>query len=391
MQIFREEGDEMKEKMLIIVTLFFVISLTTLGWTYRVYEMVLNEALESLPNEISEFLRDEDMWKKLVKAMKWNDDLGKPEHLQKPIHYFKSEVYNLDEGNIPLSFSKAKRKMRGDRNRAIANGMLPWVVMRYSKACIDLYSTNPPSFPTAVGLMVHFITDLNSPFHLTRNLNGELTNQKGIHERWEKMMAERLEFLNMGTVKPKQIDDLAYYIFENILKSREYLDRILDEDVSAKEQALGYTDEYYDIMFEKTKDIAERLLQNSIQMVADVLYTAYMKKQSGKLPELNITMIKLYHWGDDRYVILQNRGKKGINLRGWKLKAYDYDRGCLLNYFEFLNLILSPREKVSIHSGPRTRTTRASDQFWTLERVWGEHSEAVLIDRKGTYMDIYVY
>ena len=87
--------------------------------------------------------------------------------------------------------------------RAAGHGRLPW---RIGEAYRDLVaafqSKDAARVLTAAAILGHYVADAHVPFHATRNSDGQLTGQTGIHARWESGLFERFERQIMAGFAP---------------------------------------------------------------------------------------------------------------------------------------------------------------------------------------------
>lgn len=361
------------------------------SWNKTIYTNIMNNVLASLPEELSSTFKSQEVREMINEFLSWNDDFGSKDHLRYPIHFFSTESY----GNSPEAIKEnISAYLSGKKRFDEDKGMLLPTVIRYAKATMDLAQTNQNSFPRMLGLLVHFLTDLNSPLHATKYIDGKTKAQSGVHFIWEGIISKRFSELEIKPVVPEEIEDFESYILDALVKSWQLSERFfgIENEVSLQSGRDKKSGNYQELLFEKTKDIAQAQLQNAVKMVADIIYTAYEKAQNPVLPAYNISIIKIYHWSDDRYVVIKNLGKSGWNLKNWRLYSYYSTDGTVSNYYEFLKTILSVDEEIRIHSGPRaSRSNRAKTIFWSLKRIWGDHAEALLVDDNGNIVDLYVY
>ena len=379
-------------RRLTIFLLVFVIILygITLAWDKAIYSVVMNNVLSSLPTELASVYQDKEVMQSVNEFLKWNNDFGEKTHLKNPIHFFSTESYGGSPEAVKenlTSYLSGKRKI--DKRK----GTLLWTVLRYANATVDLAQTNPNSFPRMLGLLIHFVTDLNSPLHATKYIDGKTNAQKGLHFIWEGIVSKKLSELNIQPVVPEEIEDLNGYIIDALVKSWQLSEEFYGIENEVSQETGGMkSGNYSEMLFEKTKDIAQSQLQNAVKMVADIIYTAYERSKNPTVESYNISIIKIYHWRDDRYVTIKNFGKRGWNLKDWRLYCYDHTTGSVSNYYEFLRTIITPNEEIRIHSGPRaTRMSRAKELFWSLKRIWGDHAEAILMDDNKRIVDLFVY
>lgn len=384
------EGVKMLKKYLVLVLILFsLVSNLSFSWNTSIYNEILKNVVSSLPEDLSVIFLNKDIKESVNEFLRWNEDFGKKEHLENPIHFFSTESY----GSTPEIIKENLLAMLGRKKiEDKKKGTLFWTVLRYVNATMDLAETNVNSFPRMLGLLIHFVTDLNSPLHATKYVDGKTKAQKGLHYKWENIVSKKLFDLGLKTVIPEQIDDLNGYVLDALIRSWSLSEKLFEIENQVAQEIGRSSGNYSEVLYEKTKDIARQQLQNSIKMVADIIYTAYEKAKLSNSEPYNVSIIKVYPWGNDRYVEIKNLGKKALNIKGWKLYCFSHETGIMFNYFEFLRKIISPSEKIKIHSGPSAfHLNRGNDLFWTLKRIWSTHDEALLEDNNGKIVDLYVY
>lgn len=147
----------------------------------------------------------------------------------------------------------------------------------------------------------HYIADINVPLHTTKNYNGQLTGQYGIHAFWEsripELLSEDYDFF-VGKAAYLERPQLtawdavigAHMALDSVLQFEKILSNRFQEDkkytyevrgvVNTKLQSRAYTMAYHDMLSGQV----ERQMKKSIKMIADFWYTAWI--DAGQ-PDLN--------------------------------------------------------------------------------------------------------
>ena len=147
----------------------------------------------------------------------------------------------------------------------------------------------------------HYIGDMNVPLHTTKNYNGQLTNQYGIHGFWESRIPELLaEEYDFFVGKAMYLERPQYHIWEAVEQAHAALDSVLhfeiivsnrfseDKKYSYEERngintrvySMEFTKAYHDLLDGQV----ERQMKRAIKMAADFWYTAWVN--AGQ-PDLN--------------------------------------------------------------------------------------------------------
>jgi hypothetical protein len=76
--------------------------------------------------------------------------------------------------------------------------------------------------------------DAHQPFHATNNFDGQLTNNTGVHARFERDLVERfLRRMTVHPARPSAIRNARDTAFDVLLASYELVDGILQADADA--------------------------------------------------------------------------------------------------------------------------------------------------------------
>jgi len=133
--------------------------------------------------------------------------------------------------------------------------------------------------------MAHYVSDAHVPLHGVANYDGQLTQQWGVHSRWEATVFER--YLNQLTIAPKPIapiKDPRGFIFTALLQDYQLAQTVLKADRDAIGNRDVYDEAYYQAFFAANKSILEQRLNDSIAAVAAMIAGAW--EAAGK-PEMS--------------------------------------------------------------------------------------------------------
>ncbi|NND05375.1 MAG: hypothetical protein HKN87_03255 [Saprospiraceae bacterium] len=161
----------------------------------------------------------------------------------------------------------------------------------------------------------HYIGDAHVPLHTTKNYNGQLTDQLGIHAFWESRIPElfaenEYDFL---TGKAAYIDDPVTYYWDIILRSHALVDSVLsvekklsqtypsdqqycfDQRLNAtvRLQCRAYAKAYESAL----KGMVEERMRASIQAIGSAWYTAWIDAGQPSFGDMQTK-----DWGDNSEV-----------------------------------------------------------------------------------------
>jgi len=171
------------------------------------------------------------------------------------------------------------------------NGMLPWRAAEMRGRLVrafeahkngQRYGLSNAIYLTAV--LAHYVADAYQPFHAVLNYDGQLTNQHGIHARFEDDLPARFASrLAYAPAAPRPVLETRDAVFEALASGAVLVEGLLAADRRAAEGRTEYDDGYYDALFEATRPVLERRTSEAITAVAGVILGAW--EQAGK-PDL---------------------------------------------------------------------------------------------------------
>jgi len=278
-----------------LTTAAFLVALLTASpraWDSDIHQRLTLQAVDGLPAPVRELLAphrefisehsiDPDLWR----IVGLRTDLG-PESAN---HFLDIDV--LDE---PAPFTGVPRDWdayvkRYGAERAERAGRLPWRIVdihaRLVAAFKGVRAKTPPyaeseaRYLTAV--LAHYVEDSFQPLHAVGNYDGQLTNQRGIHSRFEGEAPRRYwSTLRHTPVQIRAIADIKSFAFETLTSGASLAQRILDADRAAAQGTTNYDDGYYERFFAGIRDVLEQRLNGSADGVASVVANAW--EASGK-------------------------------------------------------------------------------------------------------------
>jgi hypothetical protein len=182
--------------------------------------------------------------------------------------------------DLPRDYTDAVEKFGAARVKEM--GTLPWRAEEFHgnlRRAFERYAGNPYGpfdilyFSATLG---HYVGDAHVPFHAVWNYDGQLTNQHGIHGRFEALLFERYRdrfSIAPGPVTP--IADVRTFIFDRLLEGTQLVPAILEADLAAIGSRDEYDEAYFDAFFAANKSVMERRLNESIVAVAGAIAGAW--------------------------------------------------------------------------------------------------------------------
>jgi alkylated DNA nucleotide flippase Atl1 len=174
------------------------------------------------------------------------------------------------------------------------NGRLPWradeIYGKLVAAFTDLgkgtapYAADNARYLSAI--LAHYVGDAHQPFHAVINYDGQATNQRGIHSRFEtELVMRNKDRLTLTPVVITPIPDFRTFMFDTLIDDQPYVAQVLAADKKATEGREFYDDAYY-AEFAKNGGLAlaEKRFSASASGIASVWVAAWEKAGKPKLP-----------------------------------------------------------------------------------------------------------
>jgi hypothetical protein len=241
--------------------------------------------------------------RKRVSLIYKNDTIAHPSTMAFKAYFSKyvMPVYYEEEWNMDVdSFNAFFKTYVTDVHLTIvdtlsAHGILPYylptALQRLTKAFADKDVERVLRLSAEIG---HYIGDAHVPLHTTKNYNGQLTDQVGIHAFWESRLPELFseDEYDFFVGKAQYIDNPKEYFWNIVLKSHTHLNDVLniekelsktfpsdrqwcyDERLgqSLKIQCKEYAKAYHEAM----KGMVEDRMTGAIQAIGSIWYTAWI-------------------------------------------------------------------------------------------------------------------
>ena len=258
-----------------------LLCLILASWGSKGHRKISQNMAASLPAQLN-FLSPS--WTNFVAAHASDADYRKDQDPdESPRHYIDIDNYPefVQTGRIPQTFDSIVAKY--GLTHVIDQGILPYttiITFDSLKNCFQRRDWNRSElFAADLG---HYVGDGHMPLHITRNYNGQMTGQTGVHSRYETSMISRFETQIVYT--PGQahvIEDISGYIFSYLYENYKYVDSVLLADTYATSIAGGTgSDAYYQALWAKSSGFTIHLMKNGSTALADLIYTAWVQAGS---------------------------------------------------------------------------------------------------------------
>ncbi|WP_333863822.1 zinc dependent phospholipase C family protein [Sphingobacterium sp.] len=314
-------------KSLLYWMLVIAAILTLTSWGFFAHKKINHYAVFALPAKLAKFYKHniDLITEKAVDP----DKRCFTDSAEGPRHFIDIDDYREDRviDSIPIHWSQAKEKLQ--EKQLLKNGIVPWQInLTYQKLVKAFQAKDYKRIIKHSAELGHYIADAHVPLHTTKNYNGQLTNQIGIHAFWESRLPEMFsEKYNLLVGKASYIKDPLAEAWQIIRESNRLVDSVLDVEanlnnqfkssqkksfIERNNQLLWTYSDNYAIAYHKTMNgMVERRMQKAVLRVSSYWYSAWL--ESGQPDLSNIEKTKMI----DKQDPIDITGKKPIGREEW--------------------------------------------------------------------------
>jgi hypothetical protein len=264
------------------VAILIALPISARAWSFDVHRFLTGRAIQQLPTELRPFFEkhramivehsiDPDLWRNA-------GFLEEP-----PRHFLDLDAYGPHPfADLPRDYEAAVKKYGKDM--ILKNGLLPWrateIYDRLVKAFRDYGEGSSPFAADDIkffsAILAHYTADAHVPFHAALNYDGQLTNQHGIHNRFEgelmRRYGDRVTLAAKPVVPVRQPRD---FIFDTLIAGFPLVETVLAADRRAVAGRDDYDDAYFDQLFAGSKEILERRIAEASSGIAGMIVGAW--------------------------------------------------------------------------------------------------------------------
>ncbi|MBL7141110.1 MAG: hypothetical protein ISS74_09405 [Planctomycetes bacterium] len=280
---------------------------TARAWSDTGHDLITEEAVQRLPQPLRSLFADPPSLNRLKAASIAADgrtDAQSPHYspAEKPRHFFDIDAV-ADEpppfATFPRDRAEAERQFGAETFEK--TGTAPWAAGEALDRLVDaLRDGRTGEVFAAAGDLAHYATDLHMPLHTTKNWDGQLTGNHGIHKALEVgLVNRRLDACRAEVQSDRRVvhylADPTDHLFDWLIAAHARVEPILEADTAAR-QATRYNPAQHPEDLDQVdsaqarpyyKALAEELakrgspeaaaLREASAHLADLLYTAWVR------------------------------------------------------------------------------------------------------------------
>jgi len=160
-----------------------------------------------------------------------------------------------------------------------SHGVLPWAIDAVMATLTTQFRAQQWSAASlTIADLCHYVGDANQPLHCTKNFDGQLTDNNGIHTRYESsMLSTYVAQLSTPAMTVTYYPSALDAAFDVITASWAEASPILAADNVAKAAAGGSTNSatYYASLWNSTHTLTQARLDTASVMTASLVFTAW--------------------------------------------------------------------------------------------------------------------
>lgn len=155
------------------------------AWGRKGHVIVATLAVQDLPAELAPWFQGRE---ELVREHSSDPDRWKNDRREGPRHFMEVETYG---GQVPVDLAQAQAQAGAEG--FLKAGQAPWVIQDRVRDLAAAFKTGDADrVAYLASILSHYVADLHVPLHTTRNYDGQLTGQNGVHSRWETGLVDHL-------------------------------------------------------------------------------------------------------------------------------------------------------------------------------------------------------
>jgi len=251
-------------------------------WSFDAHRFITERAIDRLPPELKPFF---DRWRPFIVEHSVDPDLWRLAgwDQEPPRHFLDLDAYgNAPFAELPRDYDRAIQRYGADRLRQ--HGLLPWrtadIYDRLRQAFADAAKGHAPYASQNVqyyaAILSHYVADAHVPFHATKNYDGQLTGQRGIHARFEGELFSRYrDRLAIAPPALAPVTDPRSFVFDRLSEGLPLATRLLAADRDAAAAHPGYDDAYYEQMYGNVGDLLATRVSAAIAGTAAMITGAW--------------------------------------------------------------------------------------------------------------------
>lgn len=200
-----------------------------LAWGEAGHRAINSLAFKSLRPEIQAFLKAEEA--RIRELSIAPDQARSHDRKEGPRHYLNVEYYG-EVVDIPRDPEAAASFAKSKGFEFERTGLVPWIILDREHRLAEAFRKGDAALAAEeMAWLGHYVGDIHVPLHASRNHDGQETDQRGIHSRWESGLVER--FVDEAHLKSLPLAHETVDPFVWLSESKALVPSVLAHDAEA--------------------------------------------------------------------------------------------------------------------------------------------------------------
>jgi hypothetical protein len=233
---------------------------TVFAWADRTHQLIVEEAVARLPEPLRGLLAEPSVMERLKKAAiepdarrkrlekeaasappQRREALHKQAEQERTRHYFDIDAITTEPppfAHFPRDRAAAEKEFGAKAFEE--HGSVPWVAEAAFDALADAMTRGQlDEILRAAGDLAHYAADLHMPLHVSKNFNGQLTGNEGVHKAVEIGLAVRCEpfyadEVRRGRTEVAYVENVRDALFDWIVQANARVAPILEAETAGR-------------------------------------------------------------------------------------------------------------------------------------------------------------
>jgi hypothetical protein len=262
--------------------LFLLAAGPLLAWGEAGHRAVNTLALKSMRPEIRTFFLGQEERIRLLSTAP--DQARATDRKEGPRHYLNVEYYG-EAADVPHDPAAALAMAKSKHFEFERTGTVPWIILDHQKQLTEAFRKGDAALAAEeMAWLGHYVGDIHVPLHATRNHDGQETDQRGIHSRWESGLVER--FVDESKLKALPATSEALDPFAWLAESKALVPSVLAHDAEAgrgEERAKPQrSSAYWQNFWALEKDTVNHRLEQAALRLREMVEAAWAEAHPAK-------------------------------------------------------------------------------------------------------------
>jgi Secretion system C-terminal sorting domain len=261
------------------VVIVVLVGILFYGWGGSGHKIINRKSIYSFPGVMNAFYYWSDS---LSRHASDADTRKSSDPNESPRHFIDIDSYPEFIANGRIAQTLDSIIALHGSSFVINNGILPYIIIATVdsvKKYFILHDWQNAMLKAAD--LGHYVADGHQPLHITKNYDGQYTNQTGVHSRYETSMinADSSLLIYSGD-SCLYVSDVTNFAFGFVYNDYKYVDSVLHFDSVAHAIAGNYGPVYLQNLWQNAGTFTIKLFKNASNYLARLIYTAWINAGS---------------------------------------------------------------------------------------------------------------